>query len=202
MREVQVKCDDALLSLLSDRNIVTPAGVNRGAPGAPNRYRLLREGRDIAFAAFPGKVAGFPLKRGDIVVMESSGGGGWGDARDRPDDALESDCIDGFVTAEGRAAYRDRPVEIALLSDPEVTAPHHCRLASDVAQAIGASAGSLVEFQAAAGPAFASGSPESNSTLAGGTAVVAVSPAASRMIVRLIAAATPLTFDSAERKLS
>ncbi len=193
VREVEVGCDDALFSLLSDRNIVAPAGVNGGAPGAPNRYRVLRAGREVAFTAFPGKVAGFPLRRADVVVMESSGGGGWGDPRERPDAALQDDWLDGLVTDAGRASYRTPLTEAALAVDAGLAAPHLCRIAADLADHLGATSGSLVELQRAEGPAYRYWIAGIDPALAAGTIALPASLPASRMTVRLLAAVTPLT---------
>jgi N-methylhydantoinase B len=105
VREVEVLTDEARLSVLSDRNIVPPAGVNGGASGAPNRFTVRRAGAVVEPSAFPGKVANFPLRLGDVVVMESSGGGGFGSPAGRDPDALNEDLADGYVTESGRAAY-------------------------------------------------------------------------------------------------
>jgi N-methylhydantoinase B len=197
VREVEVGCDDALFSLLSDRNIVPPAGVNGGAPGAPNRYRVLREGEEVAFTSFPGKVAGFPLARGDVVVMESSGGGGWGDPRGRTDDALERDGADGLVTTAGRASYRSAPYGIAVVADASLSQPHLCRLAPDVAQRLGADAGSLVELYREQGPVYRYWVAAIAPALAGGAVAVPGPVIAERMAIRLLAQHTPLPVESA-----
>ena len=200
VREVEVGCDDALFSLLSDRNIVPPAGVNGGGPGAPNRYRVLRGGREVNFTSFPGKVAGFPLARGDVVAMESSGGGGWGDPRERPDAVLDSDCIDGLVSAQGRAHYRAAPLQVGLVVDATLDAPHLCRIATDTARAIGAHQGSLLELYRSRGPTYRYWVAEIDATLAPGTAALAAPAVAERMAIRLLAERTPLTFVTGERK--
>lgn len=197
VRAVEVGCDDALFSLLSDRNIVAPAGVNGGAPGAPNRYRVLRAGKEVAFTSFPGKVAGFPLARGDVVVMESSGGGGWGDPRGRSDAALDDDGADGLVSAAGRAAYRAVPVEVAVTADATLAEPHLCRIARDVAERIGAAEGSLIELHRAQGPVYRYWVAAVEASLAAGTVAVAGVAAAGQMAIRLLAHDTPLTQQSA-----
>ena len=105
VREVEVLTDEARLSVLSDRNIIPPAGVNGGFAGAPNRYTVRRDGKTIEPGDFPGKIANFRLKPHDVLVMQSSGGGGFGDPTERSRDALASDLDDGYVTEAGRAAY-------------------------------------------------------------------------------------------------
>jgi N-methylhydantoinase B len=37
----------------------------------------------------------------DALVLESGGGGGWGDAAERDPDAIASDIENGFATARG-----------------------------------------------------------------------------------------------------
>jgi N-methylhydantoinase B len=41
-----------------------------------------------------------PLCRGDVLVMRSSGGGGWGDPRRRDPAAIAADLRDGYITPE------------------------------------------------------------------------------------------------------
>ena len=105
IREVEVLGDDARFSLLSDRNLVPPYGVNGGRSGAPNRFTVLRAGKNIAASDFPGKVTGFSLRAGDRVRMESSGGGGYGPASQRARETLAADLEDGYITSEGLAPY-------------------------------------------------------------------------------------------------
>jgi hypothetical protein len=151
LREVEIATEGALLSVLSDRNIVPPAGVNGGRSGAPNRYRLRRDGRDIAPSQFPGKIANFALLPGDVLVMESSGGGGYGDPRAREPVHLADDLADGYVTQNGAALYREPPLVPTIVGDDSIAAPT-CRLAAELAHALGAVLGSLVELVFASGP--------------------------------------------------
>jgi N-methylhydantoinase B len=63
-----------------------------------------RGGQTIEPSPLPGKVSAFPLEPGDVVVMESSGGGGYGDPLDRDPAAVAADLAEGYVTpaaAEG-----------------------------------------------------------------------------------------------------
>lgn len=84
LREVRILAPTAQLSVLSEKNLLPPYGVCGGRAGAPNRFYVRRDGQAIEPSPLPGKVSGFPLRAGDVVVMESSGGGGYGDplARD------------------------------------------------------------------------------------------------------------------------
>lgn len=98
-REVRVIADEARLSVLSDRNIVPPYGVCGGRSGAPNRFSVRRDGRLIAPSKVPGKVSGFPLQKNDVVIMESSGGGGYGDSLDREPERVAADVASGIISA-------------------------------------------------------------------------------------------------------
>ena len=62
--------------------------MNGGFAGAPNRYTVRRDGKTIEPGDFPGKIANFRLKPHDVLVMQSSGGGGFGDPTERSRDAL------------------------------------------------------------------------------------------------------------------
>ena len=152
-REVEVLCDDASLSVLSDRNIVPPAGVNGGGPGAPNRYRVRRDGAEIEPSAFPGKVANFRLRAGDVVVVESSGGGGCGDPDARNPTQKAADLLDGYVTSgPALPAARGLVRRVQIVVDGALSAPG-CRLSPSLAESLGAVPSSLIELVYPAGPA-------------------------------------------------
>jgi N-methylhydantoinase B len=104
-REIRVLTEEASLSILSDKNIIPPFGVLGGYWGAPNRFTVIRRGESISPSQFPGKVTRFPLEKGDLVVMESSGGGGYGDSLERDLEMVEEDLREGLVT-KARAKTR------------------------------------------------------------------------------------------------
>lgn len=66
--------EDSTVSILSDRRKLPPYGLSGGKPGEPGRNILLREGKEIDL---PSKVS-FDVKTGDILVIETPGGGGYG----------------------------------------------------------------------------------------------------------------------------
>jgi hypothetical protein len=69
-----------------------------GGPGAPNRFSVKRGNEDIVPGAIPGKIANYPLKKNDVVISESSGGGGFGASLDRDVNAIEADLMHGYIT--------------------------------------------------------------------------------------------------------
>ncbi len=61
-------------SLLSDRRRIGPYGLAGGSAGAPGRNTLIRAGRR---RRLPSKVS-LQVERGDVLRIETPGGGGWG----------------------------------------------------------------------------------------------------------------------------
>ncbi len=74
IREVEA-LEACRASILSDRRAHAPAGANGGEPGAPGRNLL--NGEEL-----PAKVT-VDLMKGDVIRIETPGGGGWGVGRRR-----------------------------------------------------------------------------------------------------------------------
>jgi N-methylhydantoinase B len=51
-----------------------------------------------------GMAARYRLERGEVVSIVTGTGGGWGDPRERPPDAVLADVLDGYVSVEQAAA--------------------------------------------------------------------------------------------------
>ena len=72
------------LSVLAEKAVLPPFGVCGGGAGATNRFWVRRGEQPIQPSPLPGKVGGFPLRAAATCsLMESSGGGGFGDPLDR-----------------------------------------------------------------------------------------------------------------------
>ena len=99
-REIKILTEEASLSVLSDKNMIPPFGVLGGFWGAPNRFGVIRKEKWIAPSSIPGKVTRFPLEQGDVVVMETSGGGGYGDPLERDPERIAKDLGEGLITKE------------------------------------------------------------------------------------------------------
>jgi len=72
-------------------------GILGGADGTPHRYTLYSEGQPPR--AIKTKEVGLEIHPGDVLVLESGGGGGWSDPAQRNPDATARDIENGFVTA-------------------------------------------------------------------------------------------------------
>jgi len=117
-RDIRVLADCASLSVLSDKNVIPPFGVAGGGSGAANRFTVIRGGERIEPSPIPGKVAGFELRVGDIVCMESSGGGGYGDPLKRDPEWVRRDTGLGYISREDAR----RRYGVALTTDGAVDA--------------------------------------------------------------------------------
>lgn len=98
-RAIRLEAEHASYSLLSDGAVVPPFGVQGGGAASPVDSFVLRDGRKLAFPS-PGKVGGFPLRRGDMLVIQSAGGGGYGDPLLRDPAEVEADVREGYITPE------------------------------------------------------------------------------------------------------
>ena len=97
-RAVRVLSDGAQFSAVSDHNIIPPFGVCGGLSGAPNRFSVIRDDVEVLPPSLPGKISAFPLLKGDLVLVQSAGGGGFGDRLERvPEEVLE-DVREGYIS--------------------------------------------------------------------------------------------------------
>ena len=97
-RALRVLAPDARYSLLSDGAVVPAFGVLGGLSGVPVGSWIDRGGEVEEFDT-PGKIAGHPLAEGDIVMVRSAGGGGYGDPLDREAERVAQDVREGYVSA-------------------------------------------------------------------------------------------------------
>jgi N-methylhydantoinase B len=77
-----------------DRCVVPPWGAFGGATGAPYRVTLTRGGTT---RSVKGKET-VGLETGDVVAIETCGGGGYGDPADRPAALTAADRREGYVS--------------------------------------------------------------------------------------------------------
>src|SRR5262249_39045117 len=69
-------------------------GVAGAGPAAPVTVSVIRDGVELGFPT-SGKVTGYALARQDVVVMQSAGGGGYGDPLARDPERVRLDVAAG-----------------------------------------------------------------------------------------------------------
>src|SRR5712692_452022 len=169
-REVLIQTVGTQLSVLAEKCVLPPFGVCGGGAGATNRFWVRRNGQRVESSPLPGKVSGFPLEPGDVLLMESSGGGGFGDPLDRDPSSVVADVLEGYVTpaaaesvygvvlhegapdlaatAVRRAALRAARLRVRVVAGPDLDAGRGraIRLDAETAARLGVQAGAVVEL--------------------------------------------------------
>jgi N-methylhydantoinase B len=103
VRDVRVLCERAELATRMENTLVAPYGVAGGRAGRTGSITLnpgTPEERVL-----PALGDGIVLKRGDLLRLETCGGGGWGDPLERDGERVRRDVARGFITARG--AFED-----------------------------------------------------------------------------------------------
>ncbi len=90
----RIDSDTASFTAQMDRFRFTPFGLHGGGHGARGHLVLQRDGKDQALHS---KVSNMRLKKGDVVRLITSGGGGLGPPRERDASALAADRRAGYV---------------------------------------------------------------------------------------------------------
>lgn len=94
---------DGQVSIHDDRWLTYPWGVNGGEPGQRSRKELIRA--DGSREILPSKCDRVQVKRGDLIVFDTWGGGGWGDPLQREPAKVLVDIERGLVSVEGARRY-------------------------------------------------------------------------------------------------
>ena len=171
-RDVRILGDVASLSVLADKNLIPPFGVAGALSGAANRFTVIRGGKTVEPSPVPGKVGDFPLQIGDVVRMETSGGGGCGDPLARAPERVQADVALGYldrdqaaerygvvidaggnVDAAATQAMRDRlrasrvRAPVTLANESDLDGPRRrIRLPADLVRRLDVRSGALVEI--------------------------------------------------------
>jgi N-methylhydantoinase B len=114
IREYRLVGHAAEMSCFMDRSACPPWGLLGGGPGARSRVVVQHGDGDTAWR----KATRIKVEQEGLVRIETGGGGGWGDPRDREPELIHRDLMDGYVTAGG--ARRDYGAD-ARIAAPEST---------------------------------------------------------------------------------
>ncbi|MDP3417309.1 hydantoinase B/oxoprolinase family protein [Falsiroseomonas sp.] len=95
VREWRVESPSCVFTANMDRFRFPPYGLAGGRPGSLGRLLRIRDGEATPI---PPKSDGVQLRRGDVVRLETSGGGGFGDPARRDAEANTRDRALGYIT--------------------------------------------------------------------------------------------------------
>ena len=102
VREYEILHGDVRFTHRGERHFIAPAGRAGGGDGAMARTVIHRA--DGGAEVVPSKIV-TTLHAGDRVVMETAGGGGYGDPAGREVARVRADVADGKVSAEAAKVY-------------------------------------------------------------------------------------------------
>jgi N-methylhydantoinase B len=102
-----VRClADGIFAMLGERGVVPPWGLAGGFWGYPQRVGLRRQGEEeIRDFRIPAKETGFPVRKGDLLILKLAGGGGYGDPIERDPEKVREDVIEDYVSREQAYEY-------------------------------------------------------------------------------------------------
>jgi len=102
-RSYRLLCEQGELTTMVERMRARPWGIFGGHDGVPFRVTLERGAERVAVRGKENR----DLVQNDLIVVESSGGGGYGPPEDRPADLSRADLADGFVTGISGGSARE-----------------------------------------------------------------------------------------------
>jgi N-methylhydantoinase B len=108
IRREYLNLEDARFSIRSMKHVIPPNGCAGGATGRPGDIWINPESPRAK--RLPTRYADFPLQAGDVVRLDTPGGGGHGDALARETERVLTDVREGNVSPE--AAARDYGVVV------------------------------------------------------------------------------------------
>ena len=111
-KHIRVLVDARFLSI-ADRSILSCWGLRGGKAGAPFRVTIDPGGSDER--VLPGLADDVPVRAGEVIRIETTGGGGWGDPLERDPGAVAVDVLQGKVS--DRAARGEYGVVLAVAPD-------------------------------------------------------------------------------------
>ena len=120
VRELEVLAEEAMLSNRIEGVDNPPWGVNGGLAGRHGRCVLNPDTPNER--VLPPLADGTIVRRGDVIRLETGGGGGWGHPYDREPELVRDDVLGGFISNE--SARNDYGVVLTgddFIIDPAAT---------------------------------------------------------------------------------
>jgi N-methylhydantoinase B len=104
-REYELLADATVIRRF-DKARFPPQGLAGGKPGGRSRFVVRLGGADELEAPASGR---YEMKAGERFLLQTAGGGGYGDPQARDRAAIDHDIAEGYVSADGaRQDYRAR----------------------------------------------------------------------------------------------
>jgi len=97
--EFQLRRGEASASLLGDRGYFAPFGVLSGRSAKAAKHTFVLRGKEY-FPPHISKDEGVPMQPGDLLRLETPGGGGYGDPLERPVELILQDVRRGYYDRE------------------------------------------------------------------------------------------------------
>lgn len=114
MREVEVLGPQARASIQADRTRTAPWGIFGGGPASRTRYSVIRpDGATEVIGglgpdgSYQSAKKAYNLKHGEILRIESAGGGGYGDPKERDRELVRDDVRKGYVSEQAASSVYD-----------------------------------------------------------------------------------------------
>ncbi|OLS33888.1 5-oxoprolinase [Bacillus sp. MRMR6] len=98
IREIVIECEEATLSLRTERKRLSPWGLFGGKNGKPSKC-LLTNGETGETIELPPK-ATIKVKKGDTLLLQTAGGGGYMDPLERSNQFIANDILSGATSIE------------------------------------------------------------------------------------------------------
>lgn len=99
---IRIRRGEALLSFLMDHGRFGPPGLFGGRDGAPNEVIVRRQDGEYV-SPHRSKDEDIRVVAGDLVIVRTPGGGGYGDPLERDPELVLRDVVRGYYTAEDAA---------------------------------------------------------------------------------------------------
>ncbi len=97
-RTYRVGFDEATVTVAGERGEAAPEGYFGGQAGGLFECQIISP--DGSTQKMPSKGATAIVHRGDRVLLQPAGSGGYGDPAERPVELIEADLLDGYITVQ------------------------------------------------------------------------------------------------------
>lgn len=114
----------AQLTFLDERQLTQPWGLRGGGPAAPNDCYIQRANGVVE--QMPGKFDSMRMEPGDMWIMRTAGGGGWGDPFARDPERVARDVKVGLISDEQAREWYGVVVD-PVTSELDTAATAQCR---------------------------------------------------------------------------